>query len=219
MDVSALALTRAGTARHIRSLLAALERRGRGRSPLRARRLVARARAGARPRLVPGGAAGEGAAGRRGRPALPDPARAGALARAAGRHLPRPRRAAAPGDLQPLDADLLARPVAARRAGGEPVDRGLRVHQARAASTCSTSRREGARDPERGRPAVLRRRRGGGRRLRARGLDARAAQEPAAPRRGLPARRPERPAAAGRRREPAGAACGSRATAFAGSAR
>ena len=46
-------------------------------------------------------------------------------------------------------------------------------------------------------------------RLRARGLDARAAQEPAAPRRGLPPRGPERPAAARRRRAPAGAACGS----------
>ena len=106
------------------------------------------------------------------------------VARAARRHRPRPRRAAASRVVQPLDARLHALRRAAGRARRDARDRRLGVHEARA--------RRAARRPE----AKIRvvpnavddvftpdgpARRG---RLRARGRNARAAQEPGADRGG-----------------------------------
>ena len=201
MDVSALALTRAGTARHIRSLLDALEDED---VDVRRYSLGGSSRA-----LVPVRDLGWYLA------ALPAKARRDGVDVL---HCPTQRAPVRsrvplvvtfhdlavlrhPGDVQPLDA----RPTrgACCRAWFAPAtrrDRRLRVHQARAARAARRARGEAARDPERGRRALLRRRRGRRRRLRARGLHARAAQEPAAARRGLPAGRPERPAAARRGR-------------------
>ena len=87
-------------------------------------------------------------------PTLP---RAVPVAGAARRHRARPRRAAPPGVVQPLDAHLLARRRAARRARRDARDRRLGVHAARAGRA---ARRPGGADPrraERGRATRSRR--------------------------------------------------------------
>ena len=114
IDVSALALTRAGTARHISSLLDALEDED---VDVRRYSLGGSSRA-----LVPVRdlgwylAALPAKAGRDNVDVLHCPTQRAPVrsTRAARRHLPRPRRPAPPGDVQPLDADLLAPRAAAR---------------------------------------------------------------------------------------------------------
>ena len=86
--------------------------------------------------------------------------------------------------------------------------RGLRVHEARGGRAARPARGAGARRAERRRAGVPAGRRGRDGRLRARRRHARAAQEPAAPRRGGP---PARGRAARRGRRAAGATCRSTA--------
>ena len=115
----------------------------------------------------------------------------------AGRYRPRPRCPAPPGNVQPVVAALQPLCRSAGGAGGVGRDHDLRVHQARGGRRARHASGEGARDPDRGRSAVHGRRPTGRRRLRARGRDARAAQESRPRGRGGEA---DRRRAAGRRR-------------------
>ena len=115
---------------------------------------------------------------RRRRSSLPDLSRAVSLGHSARRDRARPRRAAPPRVVQPLDTHVLVHRGAARRPRGEAPHRRLRVHEARARRVALGARGPDRRRAERRRGRLHTRRTEGGRRLRARGRDARAAQEP-----------------------------------------
>ena len=148
--------------------------------------------------VVPRRPAAARAPGRR--PHCPTFRAASARARAAGRHFPASPSSDTRRHSMPGRADTAGSFSPAGRAGGGARDRGVGVHRARARRTPPRSRREDPCDSECRRAAVHgdgRRRRG---RLRARRLDARAAQESRPPRRRFSARRSERLRATRRRR-------------------
>ena len=160
MDVSSLALTRAGTARHIESLLEALEHepdlelRKYGLGGGSSRALVPVRDLGWYLAALPAKAKRDGVdvlhcPTHRAPVRSPVPLVVTFHDLAVLRH---------PGDVQPLDAHLQPARAPASGEGGAAPDRGLRVHQARADRPARRARGEGARDPERGRPAVRGRR-------------------------------------------------------------
>ena len=176
VDVSPLVQTRAGTARHVRGLLAALA----GRDGSRGGAALVR-------RSGQGGVGGAGhvvvlrraaALRTRARTApLHDLPRPAAGVRAVHGHAPRPRARPASGALPALAPALRPRRDRPSRAGGGPGLRRLRVHEARGDRAARRRRRARGRDRERDRAGLHARRAGRRGRVRARGRDAGAAQE------------------------------------------
>ena len=190
VDVSPLRQTRAGTARRDRAAC----------SPSRCGQIErvelgfgARRAGSARSSSTSPGTRSCCRGGARGLDVLHCPTyRAPARASGAGRdHDPRPRRV--PRSRRRSAAGRRAysrRAGAARRPRGAARARGLGVHEARGASSCSACPRRGSASSRTASSRCSRPDgRGGARRLRARRRHARAAQEPAAPRRGGPAPR------------------------------
>ena len=176
-DVSPLVQTGAGTARHVRGLLAALEgRRELELHPLSFGGRGQTATIAARHSLVSGGNRSRSARSRRS--PLHDDAGSGARPSARRRHRPRRRAPPLPGIVPGLaPAYRAARPPAGRSHGGRDRRR-LRLHARRAGAAPRGLRRSRSRRSERRRLGVRPERACRERELRARRRHARATQEP-----------------------------------------